>query len=250
MLLLSNDDGYLAQGVRALAEVLSANGEMVRVVAPDRNCSGVSHCLTLNRPLSVHEHGNQWFSVDGTPADCVNLAVSGLFEDLPEMVISGINRGANLGDDVFYSGTVAAAFEGWRAGYFAMAVSNVSNNPQYYADSAQVVVRLLALLRQQPLPQSMFLNVNIPDMPLTDIRGVKITVCGRRGKSLAPMKVVNPRGGQFVWVGASSGAVEYGEGTDFQAVDEGFVSVTPLRFDLTNNDALASMNDWIKDFRL
>ena len=168
LILLSNDDGYLAPGLQALASALRSYADRVLIMAPDRNMSGASHSLTLSRPLSVQTHGNDVFSVDGTPSDCVHLALNGYFEHKVDMVVSGINRGANLGDDVMYSGTVAAAYEGRNLGFPAVAVSNVSHCPQHFADSALLVVDLLKRLQKHTLPQGTFLNVNIPR-----VRGLK-----------------------------------------------------------------------------
>lgn len=245
LLLLSNDDGYLAPGLQALAAALRAHAERVMIMAPDRNMSGASHSLTLSRPLSVQAHGNDVFSVDGTPADCVHLALNGYFEHKADMVISGINRGANLGDDVIYSGTVAAAYEGRNLGFPAMAVSNVARRPQHFADSALIVVDLLKRLQKHALPQGAFLNVNIPDLPYAEIKGFKTTVLGRRLSAQPAQGAKSPRGDEYLWVGAFGMADDAQADTDFAAVAEGFVSVTPLQFDLSHRAQLAAVECWL-----
>lgn len=244
-LLLSNDDGYLSPGLRAMAEALRNQVARLVVMAPDRDCSGASHSLTLKRPLAVQEHELGVFSVDGTPSDCVHLAVSGFFDERPQMVISGINRGANMGDDVMYSGTVAAAFEGRHLGLPSIAVSNVAHAPQHWADSAQVVADLLRHIRAHPLPSHTFLNVNIPDLPYGEIRGFRTTVLGRRAEPEPLVETVNPRDKKLFWIGRSGDALEDEGDTDFRAVAEGYVSVTPLQFNLTNFDQLGDVAQWL-----
>ena len=241
LILLSNDDGYLAPGLQALASALRSYADRVLIVAPDRNMSGASHSLTLSRPLSVQTHGNDVFSVDGTPSDCVHLALNGYFEHKADMVVSGINRGANLGDDVMYSGTVAAAYEGRNLGFPAVAVSNVSHRSQHFADSALLVVDLLKRLQKHILPQGTFLNVNIPDLPYAEIKGFKTTVLGRRLPAQPIQRVNSPRGDEYLWIGAFGMADDAQADTDFAAVAQGYVSVTPLQFDLTHRAQLAAI---------
>lgn len=245
-LLLSNDDGYLSPGLRIMADALRDQVARLVVMAPDRDCSGASHSLTLTRPLSVNRHEADIYSVDGTPSDCVHLAVSGFFDERPQMVMSGINHGANMGDDVLYSGTVAAAFEGRHLGLPAIAVSNVSHNPAHWQASAQVVRDLFAHIRAHPLPRNMFLNVNIPDLPYHAIRGFRTTVLGRRAEPGALVETLSPRGKKLFWIGRSGDALDEGDGTDFRAVAEGFVSVTPLQFDLTDFDKQGDVAQWLE----
>lgn len=245
-LLLSNDDGYLSPGLQAMADALRDQVARLAVMAPDRDCSGASHSLTLTRPLNVSDHGGGVFSVDGTPSDCVHLAVSGFFDERPHMVMSGINRGANLGDDVLYSGTVAAAFEGRHLGLPAIAVSNVAHNPKHWQASAQVVRDLFAHIRAHPLPSSMFLNVNIPDLPYAGIRGFRSTVLGRRAEPGGLVETLSPRDKKLFWIGRSGDALDGGEGTDFLAVEQGFVSVTPLQFNLTDFDKQGDVAQWLE----
>lgn len=246
-LLLSNDDGYLALGILALAEALRPLVSRLVVMAPDRNMSGASHSLSLTRPLFIHDHGHDVYSVEGTPSDCVHLALTGYFDAMPDMVISGINQGANMGDDVMYSGTVAAAFAGRHLGLPAIAISNVSHQPQYYQTSAQVAVALLEKIRKHPLPAGTLLNVNVPDVPYEDIRGFKTTVLGSRYPSQPLVKVQNPRGQDFYWIGRFGEPKEVSEHTDFYAVGEGFVSVTPLQFDLSHHHQLDTLRSWLED---
>lgn len=246
-LLLSNDDGYLSPGLRIMAETLRQDVSRLAVMAPDRDCSGASHSLSLTRPLSVHDHGKGIFSVDGTPSDCVYLGLSGYFDQSPEMVISGINRGANLGDDVLYSGTVAAAFEGRHLGLPSIAVSNASHNPQYYEDSAKIVRDLFLHLRECPLPAKTLLNVNIPDLPYAQIKGFRTTVLGRRNASEPLIKAENPRGQALYWVGPAGSVAEGGEETDFHAVEAGYVSITPLQFDLTHHRQMSDVRTWLEE---
>ncbi len=246
-LLLANDDGYLAPGLRLLADALRPYVSRLAVMAPDRNRSAASHCLTLTRPLTITEHGDDIYSVDGTPSDCVHLALTGYFEQLPDMIISGINSGPNLGGDVMYSGTVAAAYAGLRLPLPVLAVSNVSHQPQYFADSVKVVRDLFLRLQKHPLPQSTFLNVNIPDLPYDKIKGIQTTVLGSRGASKNLVPVDNPRGGEVYWLGRFGDVVNGKEGTDFYAVAQGYVSLTPLQFDLTNFAELEAIRAWSEE---
>lgn len=246
-LLLSNDDGYLSQGLRTMADGLRAKVRRLVVMAPDRDCSGASHSLTLTRPLTVICHENEIYSVDGTPSDCVNIALTGYFDDMPDMVISGINRGANLGDDVMYSGTVAAAFEGRHLGLPAVAVSNESHSPEHYAASVQVVCDLFNYLRKHPLPANTLLNVNIPDLAYEKIKGFRTTVLGRRSAAGPLMETKSPRGQKLYWIGPAGSAQEAGKETDFHALSEGYVSVTPLQFDLTHYQQVTAIEHWLEE---
>ena len=244
-ILLSNDDGYLAPGLKILADCLSRQAQ-VTVVAPDRNRSAASNSLTLQRPIRAQLAENQFYKVDGTPTDCVHLAVTGLLKkSLPDMVISGPNDGPNMGDDVLYSGTVAAATEGRHLGLPAIAVSMSSYEPRYYESACCAVERLLAQLTQSMLPADSILNVNVPDMPWQDIKGFKATRLGARHKSSGVIEQKDPRGIPVYWVGPPGDAQDAGEGTDFHAVRNGYVSVTPLQIDLTRYDSLPQLTDWL-----
>ncbi len=243
-LLLSNDDGCLAPGLGVLVEALSPLGEVV-VVAPDRNRSGASNSLTLDRPLRVSGGGGR-YCVDGTPTDCVHLAITGLLEQEPDMVVSGINEGANLGDDVLYSGTVAAAVEGRFLGLPAMAVSLVGHPVRHYATAAEYARRLVEALRRHPLPADTILNVNVPDLPLVEIRGIQATRLGHRHKAEPVIRAHDPRGRPIYWVGPAGPAQDAGPGTDFYAVEQGYVSVTPIQVDLTHYPAIDPLAQWLE----
>ena len=243
-ILLSNDDGYFAPGLAALYEALAPLAD-ITVVAPERNQSGASNSLTLDRPLILRRAANGFHYVNGTPTDCVHLAVTGMMPELPDMVISGINQGANMGDDTIYSGTVAAATEGYLLGVPSIAVSLVSHQAETYAAAAGAVVQLVSLFRERPAQGALLLNVNVPDLPLDRIRGRQVTRLGRRHKAEPVVKSVNPRGETVYWVGAAGAAQDAGPGTDFRAVAEGYVSVTPLQIDLTHFDQIAGLRLWM-----
>ncbi len=243
-ILVSNDDGYLSTGIQTLAAALREVAE-VDVVAPDRNQSAASQSLTLSKPLRVHEHGDRVYSVDGTPSDCVNIAVSSLFDKQPDMVISGINDGPNLGDDVIYSGTVAAAIEGRHLGYPALAVSMASYGATHYETAAQVMVKLLLQIQKQPLPIDTILNINVPDLPADKIKGIVSTRLGARHPSEAAVKQLDPRGRPIYWIGAAGEVADAKEETDFYVVQQGYVSVTPLQIDLTKYRDIAMISDWL-----
>lgn len=243
-ILLSNDDGYLAQGLIALADGLRPFAD-ISVVAPDKNCSAASNSLTLEMPLRAHQTKNGFIKVDGTPTDCVHLAITGLLETEPDMVFAGINHGANLGDDVLYSGTVAAATEGRFLGLPAVAISMASNDPQHFDTAVKVAIKILQRLLEQPLAKDMLLNVNVPDLPWAEIKGFQSTRLGQRHKAESVIKTSDPRGRTIYWVGPPGGEQDAGSGTDFYAVAEGYVSVTPLQLDLTRYDALDTLKDWL-----
>ncbi|MDI1229637.1 MAG: 5'/3'-nucleotidase SurE [Methylobacter sp.] len=243
-ILLSNDDGYLAEGLIALAKALSLHAE-ISVVAPDRNRSAASNSLTLEMPLRAYAMENGFIKVDGTPTDCVHLAVTGLLEAEPDMVFAGINHGSNLGDDVLYSGTVAAATEGRFLGLPAVAISLVGSNPSHFDTAAHVAVTLLQQLINKPLPQDTILNVNVPDVAIKDLKGYRATRLGQRHKSEPVIKSKDPRGRIIYWVGPPGAEQDAGPGTDFYAVNTGFVSVTPLQVDLTRYDRINDLNDWL-----
>ena len=244
-ILLSNDDGYLAPGLAALAAALRPMAD-IEVVAPERDRSGASNSLTLNRPLRVFDGSNGFRFTDGTPTDCVHIAITGLMEHLPDMVISGINRGANLGDDVLYSGTVAAAMEGRFLGSPAIAVSLAGHDGRHFDTAAQIVVRLVNQLRANPLPADTILNVNVPDVPLDALTGMEATRLGQRHKAEPVVKAVDPHGRPVYWVGAPGAESDAGPGTDFHAIRHNCVSITPLHVDLTRYTALDQVASWLK----
>lgn len=243
--LLSNDDGYRAPGLNTLADVMSSLGDL-SIVAPDRNRSGASNSLTLDLPLQVTEYDEQRFFVNGTPTDCVHIAITGLLDQQPDMVISGINNGANLGDDVLYSGTVAAAMEGRFMGLPAIAVSLVGENPVHYSTAAHVVKKLVENMHVKPLPANTILNINVPDLPHDQLRGTRVTRLGQRHKSEPVIKSADPRGRPIYWIGPAGPEQDAGDGTDFHAVREGYVSITPLQVDLTHYASLESLQSWIE----
>lgn len=243
-ILLSNDDGYSAPGLLALANALKEHAE-ITVVAPERNRSGASNSLTLDRPLHATVTDNGFIKVDGTPTDCVHLAITGLLDREPSMVFAGINHGANMGDDVIYSGTVAAATEGRFLGLPAVAISLAGVNPQHFEAAAQIAVRLFENIRRYPLPTDTILNVNVPDLPLERIKGFLATRLGQRHKSEAVVRSVDPRGREIFWVGAAGPEQDAGPGTDFHALRENYVSVTPLQIDLTRHDDLERVTAWL-----
>jgi 5'-nucleotidase len=244
-ILLSNDDGYLAPGLACLARALAPLVH-VDVVAPERDRSGASNSLTLARPLRVHKADNGFYYTDGTPTDCVHLAITGLLETEPDMVIAGINRGANLGDDVIYSGTVAAAMEGRFLGLPSMAVSLVGKSGAYFETAAEVVVRLLEKLRRESLPADTILNVNVPDVPLAALAGFEATRLGHRHKAEPVVRAADPHGNPVYWVGGPGAEADAGPGTDFHAVRHRFVSITPLQVDLTRYTAMEQVATWLK----
>ncbi|HTO42984.1 MAG TPA: 5'/3'-nucleotidase SurE [Burkholderiales bacterium] len=243
-ILLSNDDGYFAPGLAILAEALSTLAEVV-VVAPERDRSGASNSLTLDRPLMVRKSHLGFYSVNGTPTDCVHLAVTGMLDPQPDMVVSGINHGANMGDDTIYSGTVAGATEGFLLGIPSIAVSLASKSEGNYPAAARVAADLVRRFQRQALPRAVLLNVNVPDVPYGDLRGVKVTRLGRRHKAESVIRSTNPRGETVFWIGAAGDAEDAGEGTDFHAVSERFVSVTPLQVDLTHFAHLDALREWL-----
>jgi len=249
-ILISNDDGYRADGLGALAEALEPLAE-ITVVAPDRNRSGASNSLTLDMPLRVLPYAERrYYVVNGTPTDCVHLAISGLFEDEqePDMVVSGINDGANLGDDVLYSGTVAAAVEGRFLGLPAIAVSLVvtAHSGLHFATAARVATEMVMRVQRSPLHRATILNVNVPDLPYEALRGYQATRLGFRHRSEPVIRAVDPRGRPLYWVGAAGGGEDAGPGTDFHAVANQYVSVTPLQIDLTRHSMLDDMHEWLQ----
>jgi 5'-nucleotidase len=248
-ILLANDDGYRAEGLRFLREVLAGVAPLT-VVAPDRNRSGASHSLTLEVPLRVQQaEPDVWYVINGTPTDCVHLAITGLFEHEFDMVVSGINDGANLGDDVLYSGTVAAAIEGRFLGLPTIAVSLVVGAPTgpHFATAARVARELVLRVVAKPLHRSMILNVNVPDRPYEELTGFEVTRLGHRHRAENAVRGMDPRGREIYWVGAAGKGQDAGPGTDFHAVAHGRVSVTPLQVDLTRHAALDELRGWLAE---
>jgi 5'-nucleotidase len=244
-ILLSNDDGYMAPGLVCLRDALRDHHE-VTVVAPDRNRSGASNSLTLHGPLRVQDHGDGIMSVDGTPTDCVHLALTGMLDQAFDMVVSGCNNGPNLGDDTLYSGTVAAAVEGRFLGYPSIAVSSVGFPPERYDSAARAVVRLIEHLQEQPLPGNQILNVNVPDLPWERIDGFEVTRLGNRHRAERVVAAQDPRGRPIWWIGASGAEADAGPGTDFHAVGRNRIAVTPLLVDLTRYSAMEPLTDWAR----
>jgi 5'-nucleotidase len=243
-ILVSNDDGYRAEGIESLAASLASLAQ-VTVVAPDRNRSGASNSLTLDVPLRAFPYGERRYYVNGTPTDCVHLAISGLFDFEHDMVVSGVNDGENLGDDVLYSGTVAPAVEGRFLGLPTMAVSLVAREGRHFATASRVAAELVMRLQRAPLHRSMILNVNVPDLPYEQLRGIRATRLGHRHKSAPVIRSTDPRGRNVYWVGPSGEGADVAEGTDFHAVAAGWVSVTPLQVDLTRHAAVADVGAWL-----
>jgi 5'-nucleotidase len=243
-ILVSNDDGYFAPGITLLAEALRALGE-VTVVAPERDRSGASNSLTLDRPLSVRKAANGYFFVNGTPTDCVHIAVTGLLDFTPDLVVSGINLGANMGDDTIYSGTVAAASEGFLLGIPSIAFSLTSTTGTHFESAIGVALQIVERLKRSPVREPMLLNVNVPDLPSASLGGLEVTRLGKRHKAEPVVKMQTPRGETAYWIGPSGGAADAGPGTDFYAVEQGKVSVTPLRLDLTHHAQLSQAKEWL-----
>ncbi|MBO4968187.1 MAG: 5'/3'-nucleotidase SurE [Pseudomonas sp.] len=244
-ILISNDDGVTAPGLAALYGALADYAECV-VVAPEQDKSGASSSLTLDRPLHPHTLANGFISINGTPTDCVHLAIHGLLEQQPDMVVSGINLGANLGDDVLYSGTVAAALEGRFLDRPSFAFSLVSRQVDNLPTAAFFARKLLEAHASLNLPPRTVLNVNIPNLPLAKIRGIQLTRLGHRARAAAPVRVVDPRGKAGYWIVAAGDVEDGGPGTDFHAVMQGYVSITPLQLDRTFGDGFNSLNDWLE----
>jgi 5'-nucleotidase len=245
-ILISNDDGYQAPGIEALATALE-DIAVIHVVAPDRDRSGASNSLTLDNPIRARQVSNGFTCVNGTPTDCVHLAITGLLDVEPDMVVAGINSGANLGDDVLYSGTVAAAMEGRFLGFPAIAVSLVTERSNHYDTAARVAVDLVQRCTTFALPADTILNVNVPDLPWDDLKGMQATRLGHRHKSESVIKQQDPRGRPVYWVGPAGPEQDAGPGTDFHAVRSGYVSITPLDVDLTRYDAIDGLASWLAE---
>jgi len=243
-ILLSNDDGYFAPGLAALAEGLAPLGE-ITVVAPERDRSGASNSLTLDRPLQLSRAHNGFLYVNGTPTDCIHMAVTGLLDFEPDVVVSGINNGSNMGDDTLYSGTVAAATEGYLLGVPSIAISLVGKEFKHYASAARVARDLVERLAASPFGSPVLLNVNVPDVPYETIAGFEATRLGRRHKAQPVVADKNPRGETVYWVGPAGAAREAGPGTDFHALERGAVSITPLQVDLTHPGQIPLLDAWM-----
>ncbi|MBP5997392.1 MAG: 5'/3'-nucleotidase SurE [Azonexus sp.] len=244
-ILLSNDDGYFAPGIQALADALAGLGEIV-VVAPEQNRSGASNSLTLDRPLFLKQAVNGFYFVNGTPTDCVHLAVTGMLDYLPDIIVSGINNGANMGDDTIYSGTVAAATEGFLLGIPSIAISLTSHDGKHFDTAGRVAREIVERFIANPIREPVLLNVNVPDIPHADLQGTEVTRLGRRHKAEPVVAMRSPRNETVYWVGAAGAAADSGPGTDFNAVERGCVSIAPLQIDLTHTAQLAAIKHWMQ----
>jgi 5'-nucleotidase len=244
-ILISNDDGYFAPGIESLAAHVKRIAD-ITVVAPAQNCSGASNSLTLDRPLYLRQAPNGFHFVNGTPTDSVHLAVTGMLDVMPDMVISGVNNGENMGDDTIYSGTVAAATEGYLLGIPSIAMSlSYIGQPRHYDTGSRVACDLVLRFQAKALSEPVLLNVNVPDIPYEQIKGTRITRLGRRHKAEPAVKQKNPRGEIIYWVGPAGEAADAGEGTDFHAIANGYVSITPLQMDLTHAAQIGTLQDWL-----
>jgi len=248
-LLVSNDDGYHAAGIQVLADRL-ASFARVTVVAPSSNRSAASNSLTLDRPIRVTQVTEDRFKLSGTPTDCVHIALTGLLEKDPDMVVSGINAGPNLGDDVIYSGTVAAAMEGRFLGLPAVAISLLWGGGQWhYEAAAEAAALIVARLKSDPLPADTILNINVPNLPWEEIKGFEVTRLGHRHRAEAAIPLEDPRGHRHYWIGAPGAEEDAGAGTDFDAVKRGYISITPIHVDLTRYQALEQVSSWISSLQ-
>ncbi len=244
-ILVSNDDGYLAPGIAALAKAMQPFGEVI-VVAPEQNHSGASNSLTLTRPLTVHRADNGFLFINGTPTDCVHIALTGLLERPPDLVVSGVNNGQNMGDDTIYSGTVAGAMEGFLFGVPSIAFSLVERGYAHLDSAARVAADVVGRYCADPIPGPFLLNVNIPNLPYEAIRGIVGTRLGKRHHAEPVIRGESPRGETIYWVGGAGGARDAGPGTDFHATANGYVSVTPLQVDLTHDEQLPIVSSWLQ----
>jgi len=244
-ILIANDDGYLSPGINALQVAMNRLGNTI-MVAPDRNRSGASNSLTLTAPVHVRQQSAQVYAVEGTPADCVNIALSGLLDEDVDIVVSGINDGPNMGDDVLYSGTVAAAMEGRFLGHPAIALSMATHSPVHYETAARIGEQLVERLSRAPLPADTILNVNVPDIAMNEIKGIRLTRLGSRHPAANAIRQESPRGETLFWIGAAGAINDSSDGTDFHAISENCVSVTPLTVDLTGIDSLQTVGDWLE----
>jgi 5'-nucleotidase len=243
-ILISNDDGYFSPGIICLAEHLAKIADVV-VVAPERDRSGASNSLTLDRPLKLRRATNGFYYVNGTPTDCVHLAVTGMLDQQPDMVVSGINAGANMGDDTIYSGTVAAAMEGFLLGIPSIAVSLIGKECANYETAARVASELVQRFARQEHTHPWLLNVNVPDVSYDQLQGIAVTRLGKRHKAEPVVKASTPHGETVYWVGAAGKAQDAGEGTDFHAIAQQRVSLTPLQIDITQYSQLDAVRGWL-----
>ncbi|MEP4890285.1 MAG: 5'/3'-nucleotidase SurE [Aliiglaciecola sp.] len=243
-ILLSNDDGFFAEGLETLYAHLSELYD-VTVIAPEENCSAFSNALSIRKPLRIEKQNNGFYAVNGTPSDCVHLGINQFLDDDPTLVVSGINHGPNLGDDVIYSGTVAAATEGRFMGLPAIAVSLASHEGKHFETAAKVVVEILQRLHKHPLPADQILNINVPDVPYQDLQGIEVTRQGRRHRAESMVKDKDPQGQDVYWYGAIGQEQDAGPGTDFYAVAQNRCSVTPLSVDMTAYNSLNDMKEWL-----
>lgn len=245
--LVSNDDGINATGIKALAEVLQELGE-VMVYAPSGDRSGASNSLTLDRPVRIHKVAENKFAVDGTPTDCVHMALTGLIENEPDMVCSGINNAPNLGDDVLYSGTVAAAIEGRYLGLpaiaFSLATKRASRDRRYFETAQFFIKKIIRNIQNNPLPKDTILNINFPNLPVEQVKGIQVTRFGNRHKAENTVQDTDPRGRKIYWIGAAGPEADAGKGTDFHAIKHGFVSITPMQVDMTKHAAIDEIRQW------
>lgn len=248
-ILLSNDDGVHALGIKILQQTLAEFAD-VTTVAPDRNCSGASNSLTLLNPLRSQQFENGFYAVNGTPTDAVHLGISQLVPQTPDLVVAGINNGANLGDDTLYSGTVAAATEGRHMGLPAIAVSLVGKKEQHYQTAATVTAKVIQHLSKYPIENHQILNINVPDIPLSELKGIKVTRLGHRHKAEMMKKVKDPWQRDIYWYGTLGDELDGGEGTDFHAVANGYASITPLTVDMTAYKSINKMTQWISELDL
>jgi 5'-nucleotidase len=249
-LLMSNDDGVNAKGLAVLYRVFSEQVNDITVIAPDRNCSAASNGLTLMNPLRVQNEANGFISVNGTPADCVHIGINQLMTQKPDLVIAGINKGANLGDDVIYSGTVAAATEGRHMGLPAIAVSLIGKDEAHYETAAHIALQIVKKLQQHPLKGDQILNINVPDVPLTQLKGIKVTRLGRRHQPDTMSRQSDPWGRDIYWYGPLGKVQDNAQDTDFFAISEGYASVTPLTVDMTAYQSMTSLTQWINEVKL
>ena len=248
-ILLSNDDGVHAKGMQVLQQALCQIAD-VTTVGPDRNCSGASNALTLINPLRVQQMENGFLSVNGTPTDCVHLAISQLLDFTPDLVVAGINHGANLGDDVLYSGTVAAATEGRHLGLPAIAVSLAGREEEHFATAAYVTVQVIKKLKSHPLPADQILNINVPSVSIEQLKGIQVTRLGRRHKAETMTSATDPWGRKIYWYGSLGPELDAGEGTDFHAVANGYASITPLQIDMSAYKSMDRLQQWLEGIRL
>ncbi|MDP4529337.1 5'/3'-nucleotidase SurE [Alkalimonas delamerensis] len=248
-ILLSNDDGVYAKGIQVLQQALSQMAE-VTTVGPDRNCSGASNSLTLLNPLRTQQLDNGFIAVSGTPTDCVHLAISQLLDFTPDLVVAGINHGANMGDDVIYSGTVAAATEGRHLGLPAIAVSLASHDSDYFETAAYVTVQVIKKLKSHPLPADQILNINVPAIPIAELKGLQVTRLGRRHKAETMTSAVDPWGRPIYWYGSLGPELDAGPGTDFHAIAHGYASITPIHVDMSAYKSMDQLSQWLEGIQL